>query len=1041
MRQLNLKPILQRASAGAGKTYALTTRFLTLLAAGEQPGRILATTFTRKAAGEIRERVLERLAKAALSPEAAAALAKDIGQADFTTARAGDLLASVLANSHQLRICTIDSLFFTFASLYSFELGLPAHWAIADPERQTRLYTEVAKRLLHNLPADEVLSIVRRMGSKIYSSRVSGALRASLEKLHEAYRETEAPAWDWLPTPPALRPDEEIERLLATLMELELPLTKEGKIRSLWRNAIANAVTDVSRKNWDGFLTKGLAVKVLNGEAKFDSNPISTEFLQIYTALIDQAKASQLSDFSEKLKAAYSLATQFDLAYQATRSATGLLTFDDVKHVLRIKAGEFELDDLYYRLDSQIHHLLLDEFQDTALAQWEVLKPLADEILSKVDGTERTFFCVGDVKQAIYGWRGGCAEIFDSLKATWEQIEEEPSNVSRRCPEAVIQTVNAVFRAIANNPQVNKYPEAAAQWQSRFTEHQAHDLGRAGFVSLTQIPKATSSETVNSLSAAADLVAQLRAQAPKAEIGILARSNSKVKELIFELGRRGVAASEESGNTIVDSTAVTAVLSLCTLIDHPGDSVAAFHLASSPLGEILDFTDQTNSQSLSRLLQLAQHKLRILGLAGWITALRSRLINSCSSRDALRLEQLVEIAHEFGSEADSRLAEFVELVNRKRKEDPSAEPVRVMTLHSSKGLEFDVVILPELDGACVAPEKNNVLLYRRNPLAPATRVSFRINEILRKFSPEIKEVWQSEADAELRGALSLLYVGMTRAKTALYLITNEAKARETSFGKILISALASDAAGKTVLYEHGDPQWTRLFSEANKASIQPGLGLAHSAEPAPVKLAAPGQRRSRGLPRVAPSELEGGNKIAMSQRLRIEGSRAAQEGLLVHALFEQIEWASSVPTDAELRDKIKHLALADDLVARGLTDFRTAIAQPQIAKALSAVNYPAADRLVVHREHPFMYRDGDEIVQGQIDRLVIGEKDGQPIFAEIIDFKTDAIGSDKVAERAGWYAPQIAAYVQGVRQLTGLSQDKIKAKLLFVKLGVETDSF
>ena len=70
---------------------------------------------------------------------------------------------------------------------------------------------------------------------------------------------------------------------------------------------------------------------------------------------------------------------------------------------------------LLYRLDARVEHLLLDEFQDTSRLQWRALLPLVEEILSWGDGS-RTLFAVGDPKQAIYGWRGGCVELFDVLQ-------------------------------------------------------------------------------------------------------------------------------------------------------------------------------------------------------------------------------------------------------------------------------------------------------------------------------------------------------------------------------------------------------------------------------------------------------------------------------------------------------------------------------------------------------------------------------------------------------------------------------------------------
>ncbi len=112
--RLAFPPTLVRASAGTGKTYELSNRFIALLACGEKPERILATTFTRKAAGEVRERVMRRLAAAALDPREAARLGEAIGK-KISCTEAGNLLQAVLKNQHRLNICTLDSFFFSIA--------------------------------------------------------------------------------------------------------------------------------------------------------------------------------------------------------------------------------------------------------------------------------------------------------------------------------------------------------------------------------------------------------------------------------------------------------------------------------------------------------------------------------------------------------------------------------------------------------------------------------------------------------------------------------------------------------------------------------------------------------------------------------------------------------------------------------------------------------------------------------------------------------------------------------------------------------------
>src|SRR5512137_858021 len=157
----------------------------------------------------------------------------------------------------------------------------------------------------------------------------------------------------------------------------------------------------------------------------------------------------------------------------------GRLTLTDMQYLLnagnrasggsvvsRLPSAEARLY-IDYRLDCKLDHWLLDEFQDTSDLQWEVLRNLADEILQDGSG-RRSFFYVGDTKQAIYGWRGGNARLFGQIVDRYEGlIDLGRLNTSFRSCQAVIDTVNAVFRDMpADLPK-----GAVAQWQSSWQAH------------------------------------------------------------------------------------------------------------------------------------------------------------------------------------------------------------------------------------------------------------------------------------------------------------------------------------------------------------------------------------------------------------------------------------------------------------------------------------------------------------------------------------------------------------------------------------------
>ena len=122
------------------------------------------------------------------------------------------------------------------------------------------------------------------------------------------------------------------------------------------------------------------------------------------------------------------------------------------------------------RLDCGIDHLLLDEFQDTAPDQWRIIEPLAKPLTHTLTASQ-SFFCVGDTKQAIYGWRGGVAEIFDTVTSSVSNLDEAELNVSYRSSPEVIGVVNEVFTSLLKHDNYAECSEIAAKWCQEFPTH------------------------------------------------------------------------------------------------------------------------------------------------------------------------------------------------------------------------------------------------------------------------------------------------------------------------------------------------------------------------------------------------------------------------------------------------------------------------------------------------------------------------------------------------------------------------------------------
>ena len=132
------------ASAGTGKTFRLTHHLIDLLAAGEDPGRILASTFTRKAAGEILDRVLLRLVEGATDEKELRELNRHLQRGAVDAARCTAMLADLVRQLDRFQVRTLDAFFVHLGHLFAYDLGLPAGWTIADEDQGQRLLARCA---------------------------------------------------------------------------------------------------------------------------------------------------------------------------------------------------------------------------------------------------------------------------------------------------------------------------------------------------------------------------------------------------------------------------------------------------------------------------------------------------------------------------------------------------------------------------------------------------------------------------------------------------------------------------------------------------------------------------------------------------------------------------------------------------------------------------------------------------------------------------------------------------------------------------------
>jgi ATP-dependent exoDNAse (exonuclease V) beta subunit len=1052
---------LIEASAGSGKTYQLTSRFLALLANAVEPSELLATTFTRKAAGEILDRVFHRLAVAAGDASESAKLAMQINTERLTADRCTGLLRELVRNLHRLRVSTLDSFYIGLAGAFSLDVGLPAAWGICEELDDAALRRDALERLLDQHPED-LLQLNALLSKGETNRSVQRQLLDIIAKHYDVFRSSTEESWSRLPTIPPIAAAE-LAETAEQLRSFDMAMCgHKGFAKTRDKDLVLLAAED-----WKGLLESGFISKLNDGQTTYYGKPIPAELQALYRSLCQHVRAQLLQRLAAQTAATWDLLSRFHRELWRLKLATGMLRFGDVTQALvdGLLAGGLGGDVLAFRLDGHINHLLLDEFQDTSLEQWQVLRPMAEAITRKTSGPARSFFCVGDPKQAIYRWRGGMTAILHSLESTLGPLEKMPLSESHRSAQPIIDVVNQVFGSLGRVDLGSSCADGLEAWARRFQKHTTAKKDLSGFVCLHAGPEQQEDDSLDDHRQAhcryvAERMAELFTTTPQVSIGVLCRTNAVVAWMMYELGQVKIRASEEGGNPLTDSPAVEVILSLLTLADHPQHSAAWFHLQHSPLRDKLPA--EYGPDALSRNLR---RDLVTSGYGRFTQAWAEQLAPACNQRDLARLQQLVDMAYGYQPRSTLRADDFVATVRQQRVADPAGVNVRVMTIHAAKGLQFDVVILPELEVSLRGDEPPFVVGRDAKDLSVNFVCRYADESIQKLLDSDQAAAFLEDRRQRVEESLSLLYVALTRAVHALHMFIPGPRNRKQTDAcyNLLLQTLAPDrqCEARTCMYEHGDAGWQKTVARtaAPATSIEPEATRRITFKPA--------ASRRRGLDHVGPSRREGQGQVSLEKLFDASERRGMAIGTLYHAWFAAIEWLDAGSPSLETLRQIAE-KLGTDLPAERWRDreklilgFSACLQRPEVSAVLCRSAYAHPDQpgfprslasfwsdalrpSQIERERRFIVADESDskFWSGSMDRVVWLCNGDQIVAADVLDFKTDAVAAGDepgLAVRVEFYRPQMEAYREAAARLERLPSESVAIRLVFTALGRVVD--
>lgn len=726
-----------KASAGSGKTFALSVRFLALLFKGANPSEILTLTFTKKATAEMKERILDYLKilqKENLEDEKEKEKSQNILKELEEKYR---LDPSFVQNSAQkiyqrflnaeIRISTIDAFFQSILRKFCWFVGLSANFEVnEDTKAHQQQLNESFLSALNNKQLNELSVFIAQCLS--YDSYTSDSILERLRFLKNKL---------YLFDPNKKDPVFDEERFLEKLRSLN------QQIQNI-ETASNEAKKAIKCDDFREFLNSSLTWLKKKGEYRYfkkfkDEIPtLESECEEIENDLKRYYEARESALFKKFPK--------FIQLYDKATSKIQALDFDAIKdkvHALLNGYEEMPAEFFYFRLDSKIAHILIDEFQDTSLNDYKILAPFIDEIKAGIGQAKwhRSVFFVGDVKQSIYGFRGSFSSLFESVSKDFYH-DNLPFN--HRSSPLIINYVNTIFKkAYQNSP--------TAYWEQKYPKASSNKHAKDGYVKVSLVADERELLLEQILQEAKNL---LEHRIDPKDITLLCATNDDALEIKNYLQKNlsAIRPSTESSaklSQFVESKIIKNALEYA-LAEEP---YKPFYKHS-----VLKLAGYLHDDAIA----LAGFNPKKESMAGFVWKVMElfELYGECA-QICLELAVGCEDANEFLEKLEAKeIASF------------KAEGAQVMTIHKSKGMQFPYVIVCERLGKPKTNNSNQFLEeYSGTEL---TRLYYRMKnrEVVDK---DYARVLDKEEVAKNHEETNVYYVAFTRAELGLIVVAKDKK--------------------------------------------------------------------------------------------------------------------------------------------------------------------------------------------------------------------------------------------------------------------------
>jgi len=992
-----------KASAGSGKTFALAIHYIKLVVNNPQAYRnILAVTFTNKATEEMKTRILSQLYgiwkqlpdSEGYMNEVCKALNATPG---YVSERAGMALNLLLHNYNHFRVMTIDTFFQSVLRNLARELDLTANLRIglndsqveelavdemiADLKTTDVMLQWILKYIMENISDDRswnVIGQIKKFGKTIfhdYYRDISKQLDEQLQRedFFEAYQRTLREVRD------AAR-----ERMLNIAESFFGTLEEEGLTAddlANKRRGIASFFQKLKDGTFDESIENQTVANCLEDSAKWYAKTHPRR--ELIHALADGPLGDILRYAVEERPRQWRLYQSATLTLRHLNQVRLLSSIEKKVRELNDEANRFLLSDtqkllgslisdsdspfIFEKIGTQLEHIMIDEFQDTSTIQWQNFRVLLMETMSHT-GSENLI--VGDVKQSIYRWRSGDWRLLNDIDRQFapEMIQTEPLKTNRRSERRVIEFNNAFFTEAARieYEQLSDYPEAEQLRRAYQDVEQLIPDGKpeAGFVSIELLPADDYQE--QTLSRLADIIPGLCAQGiPQSKIAILVRVNSHIPLIAnyFAIHQPQISIVSDEAFRLDASMPVNIIVQTLRLLRNPADQLARAYLMKTSG----DYLAQYNKDSFAKLTTIPLYELG----ERLFTDFHLDRFGEQSAYVCAFFDQLRNYTAENVATIDGFLRLWDDELCMKTIQSDHTEGVRIVSIHKSKGLEFDYVLCPFCDWQL---EKTGNILWCHPSEEPFSQLPIAPIDYSQKgMTGTIYEAYYHHEHLQnVVDNLNLLYVAFTRARRNLYVIgrRNARNSRSEIIEQVLPAIAGGTLSGledteQPLVFEYGVQEAYKAPETNGTLSMNPFL---QPSEPMLVNITSYKGKVEFRQSNQSREFVNGDDEQGARQYIQL--------GSVLHRIFATIHTTADTPNALHLLEQ-EGILYDDELTLDRITRMiGKRLEHPQVADWFS-------DRWTLFNECTILCTDADgNVVQRRPDRVMT---DGQEWI--VVDFK------------------------------------------------------